>query len=52
MANMVACGIYITNSPEACHYVLEHSDSEVCCVEDQNQLNKIIEISHQLPKLK
>jgi len=52
MANCVSCGIYITNKPDACHYVIEHSDTEVCCVENQEQLDKILLIWNELPKLK
>src|SRR6266511_1317229 len=32
--------IYQTNSPEECHYVLEHSESRAVFVEDQEQLAK------------
>lgn len=42
MANLVSAGIYLTNSPEACSYVLNHSKSEVVCVENQEQLDKIL----------
>lgn len=44
MANMVSCGVYITNKAQACHYVLEHSDSEVCCVENQEHLDKVLSV--------
>jgi long-chain acyl-CoA synthetase len=43
--------IYQTNSPEECHYVLEHSESSAVFVEDEEQLAKIREIRDQLPAL-
>jgi long-chain acyl-CoA synthetase len=44
--------IYQTNSPEECHYVLEHSESTAVFVEDDEQLEKIREIRDQLPALR
>src|SRR4051794_18456538 len=43
--------IYQTNSPEECHYVLDHSESRAVFVEDQEQLAKIREIESDLPSL-
>src|SRR4051812_27538911 len=43
--------IYQTNSPEECHYVLEHSESSAVFVEDEEQLAKVREIRDQLPAL-
>jgi long-chain acyl-CoA synthetase len=43
--------IYQTNSPEECHYVLEHSESRAVFVEDGEQLAKIREIEADLPAL-
>ncbi|MEA2440536.1 MAG: long-chain acyl-CoA synthetase [Thermoleophilaceae bacterium] len=43
--------IYQTNSPEECHYVLEHSESRAVFVEDGEQLAKIREIEDNLPAL-
>src|SRR4051812_16920723 len=43
--------IYQTNSPEECHYVLEHSESSAVFVEDGEQLAKIREIRDRLPAL-
>src|SRR3954464_7247044 len=43
--------IYQTNSPEECHYVLEHSESRAVFVEDGEQLAKIREIESDLPAL-
>src|SRR3954451_8472940 len=43
--------IYQTNSPEECHYVLDHSESTAVFVEDEEQLAKIREIRGELPNL-
>jgi len=43
--------IYQTNSPEECHYVLQHSESRAVILEDAEQLEKIREIRADLPKL-
>jgi long-chain acyl-CoA synthetase len=43
--------IYQTNSPEECHYVLDHSESRAVFVEDGEQLAKIRAIEADLPAL-
>jgi long-chain acyl-CoA synthetase len=43
--------IYQTNSPDECHYVLDHSESRAVFVEDEEQLAKIREVRDRLPKL-
>ena len=43
--------IYQTNSPEECHYVLDHSESRAVFVEDAEQLEKIREIEATCPHL-
>ena len=45
-------GIYPTNAPEECAYVLEHSRSPVILVQDQIQLNKILATRGELPNLR
>ncbi len=50
-AGAASVSIYQTNSPEECHYVLEHSESSVVFVEDEEQLAKIRAIRDQLPAL-
>lgn len=51
LANMgaIACGgkaagIYTTNGPDACKYIVEHSKSKVVVCEDKKHLAKFIEI--------
>jgi long-chain acyl-CoA synthetase len=43
--------VYQTNSPEECHYVLDHSESRAVFVEDGEQLAKIRQVEADLPKL-
>ena len=50
-AGATAVSIYQTNSPEECHYVLEHSESRAVFVEDAEQLAKVREVESRLPKL-
>jgi len=52
LAGGFAAGIYTTNEPEACKYIIEHSSARVVVVDGQKQLDKILEIRSQLPKLK
>src|SRR3954447_6762119 len=50
-AGAASVSIYQTNSPEECHYVLDHSESRAVFVEDREQLAKIREIEDDLPAL-
>lgn len=49
-----AAGIYATNEPDACQYIVEHSESTVVVVENDAQLAKFTDsgILQQLPKVK
>jgi long-chain-fatty-acid--CoA ligase ACSBG len=51
-ANCVACGHYLTNAPDAVAFVIQHSDSEVFIAENQEQLDKVLQIWDQVPNLK
>ncbi len=48
----VPAGIYTTNSPRECHYILDHSESPLLVIEDEGQWEKIQEIRDTLPNLK
>ncbi|HEX8066596.1 MAG TPA: AMP-dependent synthetase/ligase [Thermoleophilaceae bacterium] len=50
-AGATSVSIYQTNSPEECHYVLEHSESRAVFVEDEEQLGKVREVRDRLPAL-
>jgi len=47
-----ASGIYPTNGPEACKYILEQSNCSILVVEDGRQLDKVWALRDQLPLLK
>lgn len=48
----VTVGIYTTNAPDACYYVLHHSESEICVCQGGKQAEKIWSIRDRLPHLK
>jgi long-chain acyl-CoA synthetase len=50
-AAAVSVSVYQTNSPEECHYVLDHSESKAVFVEDAEQLGKIRVVEDRLPNL-
>ncbi|MCL1692188.1 MAG: long-chain fatty acid--CoA ligase [Actinomycetia bacterium] len=45
-------GIYPTNSPDECAYVLDHSRSSVVLVQNEKQLAKVLERGGELPALR
>ncbi len=51
-AGAVSVSVYQTNSPDECHYVLEHSESEIVFLEDAEQLEKIRSVRDKLPNLR
>ncbi len=48
----VIVGIYPFSIPDDCAYIINHSDAVVLIVENQEQLDKIIEVRNNLPNLK
>jgi long-chain acyl-CoA synthetase len=51
-AGLVVVPIYQTNSPEECLWVISDSEASAIVVEDESQLEKIVAISEQVPKLR
>ncbi|NIA26043.1 MAG: AMP-binding protein [Gammaproteobacteria bacterium] len=45
-------GIYATNTPTECAYVIKHSESPVVLVQNLEQLDKILVKRHELPGLR
>lgn len=45
-------GIYTTNSPAECKYIIENSESSIILVENQNQWDKIAEVRDDIACLK
>ncbi|KAK8807128.1 hypothetical protein WA158_003887 [Blastocystis sp. Blastoise] len=52
LCGAVTTGIYSTNGPSACEYVLQHSESRVILCQGGKQLDKILSIRANLPHLK
>jgi len=50
-AGGLAAGIYTTNGPEACAYIIGHSKSAVVVVENEAQLKKILQVKEKLPSV-
>jgi long-chain acyl-CoA synthetase len=48
----ITVGIYQSSLPDDCAYIINHSDAAVLIVENQDQLDKISEVRHNLPNLK
>lgn len=40
----MSAGIYTTNGPEACHYIIEDCKANIVVVENQKQLDKILQV--------
>lgn len=48
----VPAGIYTTNSPAECKYIINHSAAPIILLEDEGQWNKIAEVKGELPTLR
>ncbi len=51
MAGGVIVGIYPTTSAGQCKYIIEHSEARFVLLEDIEQLDKIMSVRNELPKL-
>ncbi|XP_068938972.1 long-chain-fatty-acid--CoA ligase ACSBG2 [Petaurus breviceps papuanus] len=51
-AGGLVVGIYTTNSPDACEYVINHSQANVLVVENDTQLQKIFQVREKLSYVK
>ncbi|MDR7529910.1 MAG: AMP-binding protein [Armatimonadota bacterium] len=51
LAGGLSVAVYATNPPEQCAYILGHSEARVFFVEDEEQLDKALEVRGQLPHL-
>ncbi len=50
-AGAIPSGIYATNTVEQCSYIVEHSDSTIAFVENEEQLRKFLRVRDQVPRL-
>jgi long-chain acyl-CoA synthetase len=48
----ITVGLYPTNPPSEVKYLLEHSETKVLFAEDQEQVDKALEVMNELPNLK
>lgn len=51
-AGGVGVGLYPTSSPEQCQYIIKHSDAEFVLVDTYAQLEKVLSVREQLPRVK
>jgi long-chain acyl-CoA synthetase len=51
-AGGVGVGIYPSNSPEQCEYIINHSDAEFVVVDTLKQLGKVKEVAESLRKVR
>jgi len=52
MAGAFSAGIYTTNNPAACKYIIEHCRADILIAEDVKQLDKFPKIKEFLPNVK
>jgi long-subunit acyl-CoA synthetase (AMP-forming) len=45
-------GIYLTNSPPQCQYIIDHAEAPVVFVENRDQLRKLLEVKASLPAVR
>ena len=45
-------GIYQSNLPKDCQYIIDHSDAVLIFAEDLNQLDKLLEIKSEIPDVR
>ncbi|MFQ5555235.1 MAG: AMP-dependent synthetase/ligase, partial [Acidimicrobiia bacterium] len=48
----VPAGIYTTNSPHECKYIIGHSEAPLILIEDEGQWDKIVQVRAELPALR
>lgn len=51
-ANVIPVGVYSTNGPEACKYIIDHSESHLVIVENGEHLQKYLKIWDECPNVK
>eukprot|EP01132_Coremiostelium_polycephalum_P007922 gene7922-9748_t len=51
-AGGVPTGVYTTSAPPQCEYFATHSDAQIVCVENDQQLNKYLQIREKIPNVK
>lgn len=52
ISGAVNVGIYQSNLPKDCQYIIDHSDAVIIFVEDKTQLDKVLEIRKEIPDVR
>jgi len=52
LAGGKSAGIYSTNTPDACQYIADHSESEVVVVDSMKNAQKFLEVKAKIPTVK
>jgi len=52
VAGVVTVGIYQSNLPQDCKYIINHSDSVVIFAQNKDQLDKILKIRNDIPNIR
>ena len=52
MSGAIACGIYATNSSEACYYIANDCNINIAIAENKAQVAKFLQVRDRLPHLK
>lgn len=52
LAGCVSCGVYPTDSPDQVHFLCSDSSTHVLFVEDDEQLDKVLQVRERLPLLR
>lgn len=51
LAAAIPAGIYTSNKPDICAYIINHSKCRIACVDDKEALDKILSVLHDCPVL-
>ena len=50
-AGAITTAIYVTNAPDQVQYILDHAQAKIFFVENEEQLDKVLEVRESLPEL-
>lgn len=50
-AGAITTAIYVTNAPDQVYYILDHAQAKIFFVENEEQLDKVLEVRESLPEL-
>ena len=50
-AGAIPVGLFVHSTPNQVQYILAHAEARVVILEDQEQVDKVLEVAHALPRL-